>query len=124
MTAPEPTRPTAEHIDAVALVIESAWSDGDDAKIAHRILTSTDPAVHAAMLDALVRAGVLTEEWALRYEHDTDPTMDDPSGVRTQTSRVASRAIAEQAVATRVPGGTIRNRRAERQYVTRWEVAP
>ena len=58
MTAPEPT-PTAEHIDAVALVIESAWSDGDDAKIAHRILTSTDPAVHAAMLDALVRAGVL-----------------------------------------------------------------
>ena len=58
MTAPEPT-PTAEHIDAVALVIESAWSDGDDAKIAHRILTSTDPAVHAAMLAALVRAGVL-----------------------------------------------------------------
>ena len=56
MTAPEPT-PTAEHIDAVALVIESAWSDGDDAKIAHRILTSTDPAVHAAMLAALVRAG-------------------------------------------------------------------
>ena len=51
--------PTAEHIDAVALVIESAWSDGDDAKIAHRILTSTDPAVHAAMLAALVRAGVL-----------------------------------------------------------------
>ncbi len=59
MTAPEPN-PTAEHIDAVALVIESAWSDGDDAKIAHRILTSTDPAVHAAMLAALVRAGVLT----------------------------------------------------------------
>ena len=58
MTAPEQT-PTAEHIDAVALVIESAWSDGDDAKIAHRILTSTDPAVHAAMLAALVRAGVL-----------------------------------------------------------------
>ena len=58
MIAPEPT-PTAEHIDAVAFVIESAWSDGDDAKIAHRILTSTDPAVHAAMLDALVRAGVL-----------------------------------------------------------------
>ena len=58
MTATEPN-PTAEHIDAVALVIESAWSDGDDAKIAHRILTSTDPAVHAAMLAALVRAGVL-----------------------------------------------------------------
>ena len=66
MTAPEPT-PTAEHIDAVALVIESAWSDGDDAKIAHRILTSTDPAVHAAMLAALVRAGVLTAETAEHY---------------------------------------------------------
>ena len=60
MTAPEPTRPTAEHIDAVAFVIESAWSDGDDATIAHAILTSTDAAVHLAMLDALVRAGVLT----------------------------------------------------------------
>ena len=68
MTAPEPT-PTAEHIDAVALVIESAWSDGDDAKIAHRILTSTDPAVHAAMLDALARAGVLTEERAPIARH-------------------------------------------------------
>ena len=66
MTAPEPS-PTAEHIDAVAFVIESAWSDGDDAKIAHRILTSTDPAVHAAMLDALVRAGVLTPENAPIY---------------------------------------------------------
>ena len=60
MTAPEPTRPADEHIDAVAFVIESAWSDGDDATIAHAILTSTDPAMHAAMLDALVRAGVLT----------------------------------------------------------------
>jgi hypothetical protein len=68
MTAPEPT-PTVEHIDAVARVIESAWSDGDDAKIAHRILTSTDPAVHAAMLDALVRAGVLTPEDAPIARH-------------------------------------------------------
>ena len=68
MTAPEPTL-TAEHIDAVAFVIESAWSDGDDATIAHRILTSTDPAVHAAMLDALVRAGVLTPEDAPIARH-------------------------------------------------------
>ena len=80
MTAPEPT-PTAEHIDAVALVIESAWSDGDDAKIAHRILTSTDPAVHAAMLDALVRAGVLRSPetvdpiaWTIHVEVPTDAT--------------------------------------------------
>ena len=80
MTAPEPT-PTAEHIDAVALVIESAWSDGDDAKIAHRILTSTDPAVHAAMLAALVRAGVLRSPetvdpiaWTIHVEVPTDAT--------------------------------------------------
>ena len=136
MTAPEQSRPTAEHTDAVALMLADLdhYRRGNTLPVgtlgavyrerAVRVLTSTDPAVHAALLDALVRAGVLTEEWALRYEHDTDPTMDDPSGVRTQTSRVASRAIAEQAVATRVPGGTIRNRRAERQYVTRWEVAP
>lgn len=134
MTAPEPS-PTAEHIDAVARALLVQWAATSEKRTAQSpldhcrdfsraILTPTDPAVHLAMLDALVRAGVLTEEWALRYEHDTDPTMDDPSGVRTQTSRVASRAIAEQAVATRVPGGTIRNRRAERQYVTRWEVAP
>ena len=62
MTAPEPTRPADEHTGTVAFVIESAWSDGDDATIAHAILTSKDPAVHAAMLAALVRAGVLTEE--------------------------------------------------------------
>ncbi len=137
MTAPEPT-PTAEHTDAVARAVDPFSSDRRKPSLQSRcaaeiILTSTNPRVHEAlaanlpadvMLAALVRAGVLTEEWALRYEHDTDPTMDDPSGVRTQTSRVASRAIAEQAVATRVPGGTIRNRRAERQYVTRWEVAP
>ena len=130
MTATEPT-PTAEHTDAVARAINAGgWRGTADAV---RILTSTDPAVHEAlaanlpaevMLDALVRAGVLAEEWALRYEHDTDPTMDNPCGVRTQTSRVASRAIAEQAVKTRVPGGNIRNRRAERQFVTPWEVAP
>ena len=81
MTAPEPTRPTAEHIDAVALVIESAWSDGDDAKIAHRILTSTDPAVHLALADALVRAGVLRSPetvdpiaWTIHVEVPTDAT--------------------------------------------------
>ena len=69
MTAPEPTRPADEHIDAVA----RAFSDDRDAcgvvawtnrfvgeQIAKLLLTSTDPAVHAAMLDALVRAGVLT----------------------------------------------------------------
>ena len=97
MTAPEPT-PTAEHIDAVAFVIESAWSDGDDATIAHAILTSTDPAVHLAMLDALVRAGVLTEERAPIARH---------GGIHHWQQRWDGMHTHEG-----------------RRYVTPWEVAP
>lgn len=60
--------PTAEHVDAVARAILSTTPhhEGDDSvwetcgTDARAVLTSTDPAVHAAMLDALVRAGVLT----------------------------------------------------------------
>ena len=78
MTAPEPA-PPAEHIDAVARAINPAafsryasrpaWDfyrarARDDAR---RLLTSTDPAVHAAMLDALVRAGVLPDTESLRH---------------------------------------------------------
>ena len=109
MTAPEPT-PTAEHIDAVAFVIESAWSDGDDATIAHAILTSTDPAVHAAMLAALVRAGVLTEELgvlALR-----------PDGERWLAARFRTRGAAE-AYCHLGAGLAVAHR-----HVTPWEVAP
>ncbi len=71
MTAPEPTRP-AEHRLAIAdeiagINVGSGWASqsiGITAALeaADELLTSTDPAVHAAMLDALVRAGVLTEE--------------------------------------------------------------
>ena len=73
MTAPEPA-PTAEHTDAVALMLADLdhYRRGNTLPAgtlgavyrerAVRVLTSTDPAVHAAMLDALVRAGVLTEE--------------------------------------------------------------
>ena len=59
MTAPEPTRPTAEHIDAVARVVHRFVESHDRDEMVADLLTSTDPAVHAAMLDALVRAGVL-----------------------------------------------------------------
>ena len=60
MTAPEPT-PTAEHIDAVARAWNrSAMMRRGVYENAEALLTSTDPAVHAALLDALVRAGVLT----------------------------------------------------------------
>ena len=73
MTAPEPT-PTAEHRDAIARLVwatsradESTISAIGAQAVTHAILTSTDPAVHAAMLDALVRAGVLTEEQHCAY---------------------------------------------------------
>jgi len=73
MTAPEPTL-TDEHTDAVALMLADLdhYRRGNTLPAgtlgavyrerAVRVLTSTDPAVHAAMLAALVRAGVLTEE--------------------------------------------------------------
>ena len=67
MTAPEPTRPTAEHIDAVARVVHRFVESDDRDEMVADLLTSTDPAVHAAMLDALVRAGVLTPEDAPIY---------------------------------------------------------
>ena len=79
MTAPEPTRPTAEHIDAVAVEFEHvvvgsgyyAMNIGTSAanESARAILTSSNPETHEAlaanlpadvMLAALVRAGVLT----------------------------------------------------------------
>ena len=84
MTAPEPTRPADEHIDAVARAITVTTRDGNGRRVvskdvaltvaraqARALLTSTDPRVHealvanlpaAVMLDALVRAGVLTED--------------------------------------------------------------
>ncbi len=59
--------PTAEHVDAVARAMCRCHPADDDSLHcsvwrARAVLTSTDPAVHAALLDALVRAGVLTEE--------------------------------------------------------------
>ena len=81
MTAPEPTRPADEHIDAVARAITVTTRDGNGRRVvskdvaltvaraqARALLTSTDPRVHEAlaanlpadvMLAALVRAGVL-----------------------------------------------------------------
>ena len=87
MTAPEPT-PTAEHIDAVARAMRQDPKSGgrnmsDVARevYAERLLTSTDPAVHLALADALVRAGVLRSPetvdpiaWTIHVEVPTDAT--------------------------------------------------
>ena len=109
MTAPEPT-PAAEHIDAVARAMNpptfrAGPVDGPRASAqkvirarAESLLASTDPAVHAAMLDALVRAGVLTVEDAPIYRaaehHHWQQRWD---GEHTHEGR---------------------------RHVTRWEVAP
>ena len=135
MTAPEPTRPTAEHIDAVARRMSTRewgeWSSAYHADFnrwtwdgngrtdmeraefrdyADAILTSTDPAVHAALLDALVRAGVLTEELgvlALR-----------PDGEHWLAARFRTRGAAE-AYCHHGAGLAVAHR-----HVTPWEVAP
>lgn len=67
----ERPQPSPEHVHAVAVVLAQAngteWDlmPGDDdvyRRDARAILTSDDPAVHAALLAALTRAGVLTED--------------------------------------------------------------
>ena len=117
MTAPEPTRPADEHTDAVARAMRQDPKSGgrnmsDVARevYAERLLTLTDPAVHAAMLAALVRAGVLTEELgvlALR-----------PDGERWLAARFRTRGAAE-AYCHLGAGLAVAHR-----HVTPWEVAP
>ena len=69
MTAPEPTRPADEHTGTVARVVHRFVESHDRDEMVADLLTSTDPAVHAAMLAALVRAGVLTPEDAPIARH-------------------------------------------------------
>jgi hypothetical protein len=143
MTVPEPN-PTAEHIDAVARRMSTRewgeWSsayhadfnrwtwDGDGRTDMERaefrdyadaILTSTDPAVHAAMLAALVRAGVLTERFAIRDEGGSvwldahgDHREAKPGGLE-----FADRGDAERIVARP-------HEEVVRRLVAPWEVAP
>ena len=114
MTAPEPTRPTDEHTDAVARVLYLAlpdpdvhrWDHLDTLTRAHyRTLAAallTTPAVHAAMLDALVRAGVLTED-------------------RERLVRACGCIANEEPAACCDP---LASPHWERRYVTSWQVAP
>ena len=80
MTAPEPTRPADEHTDAVAEAMHASAAPTLQG-LARAILTSTDPAVHLALADALVRAGVLRSPetvdpiaWTIHVEVPTDAT--------------------------------------------------
>ena len=117
------TDPTAEHIDAVARVVHRFVESHDRDEMVMELLTSTDPAVHAAMLDALVRAGVLTEEWAVQYECDLSTPRMSGETEMTTTTQVPSEGRARQAVRNYAPINA-RNRRVARRHATRWEVAP
>ena len=146
------TAPTPEQVDAVARVVRPwAWMaaptfpggrvvsgrrftrDRSESRLdADRILTTTDPAAQAAlaaslpaevMLGALVRAGVLTEEWAVQYECDLSTPMMSGETERTITTQVPSEDRARRAVRNYAPINA-RNRRAASRLVTPWEVAP
>ena len=138
MTAPEPTRPADEHTDAVALDLDPDIFDPTVKRSSHpaaviqiaarkhmatiaarNVLTSTDPAVHAAMLAALVRAGVLTERFAIRDEGGSvwldahgDHREAKPGGLE-----FADRGDAEGIVARP-------HEEVMRRLVTPWEVSP
>lgn len=77
------------------------------------------------LADAILAAGYVKadrEEWAVQYERKGDPTMDNPSGVVTNTTVVSGRSHAEQAVQNRAPISA-QNRRAVHRHTTEWEVA-
>ena len=104
MTAPEPT-PTVEHIDAVARVVHRFVESHDRDEMVADLLTSTDPAVHAAlaaalpaevMLAALVDRGVLRSPetaypiaWTIHVEV---PTAATKAEVDTLNDRIADAA--------------------------------
>ena len=124
--------PTAEHIDAVARAITVTTRDGNGRRVVSKdlsltvarlqirtLLTSTDPAVHAALAAslpaevtaasmpdaetraALVDRGTLTEEWRVWFTGSDAPT-----------------APVDEATSRRFTGD-----HRERRRVTPWEVA-
>ena len=58
--------PTPEHVAALSRLMTLSPAPQYYGDLAQAILNSDDPAVHAAMLDALTRHGALTEETATR----------------------------------------------------------
>jgi hypothetical protein len=62
------------------------------------------------------------EEWAVRYERQGSPSMDNASGVTTQTMSVRDEVIARSAVKNRAPIG-VTNRRAVSRPAFEWREA-
>lgn len=85
-----------------------------------------DDGFPAHVVDALAEAGLLPTgiEWAVRFERQAGPTMDNPAGVITQTMRVRSEGAARQAVRNGAPISNAANRRVCSRPVGEWrEVA-
>ena len=105
----EQTTPDPAHIDAIArkALVGDPWTDLPNS-IARAILETPDPAVHAAMLDALTRHGVLKEV----------TTHGPVWSERPRTARDGGLVLDDNPV--RYISGWQLNRR----LVTPWEVAP
>lgn len=67
----------------------------------------------------VVAALGLREQWGVQYERQANPTMNNPSGIVTNTVVVHSQAHAEQAVKVGAPVNAM-NRRVVRHEVTDW----
>ena len=60
------------------------------------------------------------EEWGLQYERQADPTMDNPSGVVTNTMTLRDESHARGVLDSPAPISA-RNKRVVRRHVTDWE---
>lgn len=60
------------------------------------------------------------EEWGVQYERQADPTMDNPSGVVTNTMTLRDESQARGVLDSPAPISA-RNKRVVRRYVTDWE---
>lgn len=75
----------------------------------------------AGLLGYVKADGELLEEWGVQFERQADPTMDNPSGIVTNTTTVSGRSHAEQCVQNGAPISA-KNRRVVRRTVGPWEV--
>jgi hypothetical protein len=134
MTTDQPTPPTSEAIETVArwLVSPSAVDDTPTLRViaaANRLLTSTDPDVHAAlaaslpddvMLAELVKRGTLTEDpWSVRCTCGAEFS-GQPDVVAAWNREHDDSPNALHIVRWQAP----RIRPWTRRLVTAWEVTP
>ena len=103
-TAPDPT---AEHIDTVARIVHRFVESHDRDEMVAELLTSTDPAVHAALAAALPAEVMLAALGDRGNDAELARRLEWATGLNGATLLVA-----------------IRSEGLEVVRVTRWEVAP